>query len=177
MSKATLDWAVSDGKSVLLQTQCVNSELRIKAAIKLIKALPGFNITDSVCCLEHTGIYCAHLLTYLHKLLFPIWLENSLQIKRAEGLQRGKNDTIDAIRIAEYAFRFRDKMQLWKPQRPILQKLAALSVKRPSSAINSIRQQLQQPINEQERFIDPRLQKQLVKSCRIGAPTIFFKVN
>ena len=90
-------------------------------------------------------------------------------------MQRGKNDTIDSIRIAEYArsggrFRFRDKMQLWKPQRPILQKLAALSVLRQRLIL--IRQQLQQPINEQECFIDPRLQKQLVKSCQSSLKSI-----
>ncbi|WP_262889790.1 hypothetical protein [Spirosoma endbachense] len=31
----------------------------------------------------------------------PIWLESSLQIKKAGGLQRGKTDSIDAIRIAD----------------------------------------------------------------------------
>lgn len=82
VSKATLDWAVSDGKTarrpcIILQTQCVNSEAGIKAALKLIKVLPNFKVSESVCCLEHTGIYCAHLLSYLHKLHFPTWLENS----------------------------------------------------------------------------------------------------
>lgn len=170
VSKATLDWAVSDGKTIILQTQCVNSEAGIKAALKLIKVLPNFKVSEAVCCLEHTGIYCAHLLSYLHKLHFPTWLENSLQIKRAGGLQRGKNDAIDSIRIAEYAYRFRDKMQLWSPQRLVLQKLAALSVLRQRLLL--IRQQLQQPINEQERFINPLLQKQLVKSCQASIKAI-----
>lgn len=49
------------------------------------------------------GIYNAHLLDFLHKLHFPIWLESSLQIKKAGGLQRGKTDSIDAQRIADRA--------------------------------------------------------------------------
>ncbi|MDF7819379.1 transposase [Runella sp. MFBS21] len=53
-----------------------------------------------------------------------------MQIKKSGGLQRGKNDAIDAQRIAEYAFRFRDRMRLWQPPRPVLQKLAALSALR-----------------------------------------------
>lgn len=31
VSKATLDWAITDGKTLLLQTQSVNSEAGIKA--------------------------------------------------------------------------------------------------------------------------------------------------
>ena len=125
ISKATLDWAVFDGKTIVLQCQSANSQAGIKATLKLIKALPNFAIAESVCCMEHTaaaaaGIYNAHVLSYLHKLFFPLWLESSLQIKKSGGLQRGKTDAIDAIRIAEYAFRFRDQMRLWQPPRPVL---------------------------------------------------------
>lgn len=163
VSKATLDWAVFDGKTTVLQIQSTNSPAAIGATVKLIKALPGFIGAESVCCLEHTGIYCAHLLSSLYKLKLPIWLESSLQIKKAGGLQRGKSDTIDAVRIAEYAFRFRDKLCLWQPPRPVLQKLAALSALR--QRLLRVRQQLQQPIQEQQSFVEKSLQKQLTKNC------------
>jgi len=163
ISKATLDWAVFDGKSVILQSQSANSEAGIKTALKLIKALPGFKLAESVCCMEHTGIYNAHLLSHLHKINLPIWLESSLQIKKAGGLQRGKTDAIDAQRIAEYAFRFRDQVHLWQPPRPVIQKLAALSALRQRLIL--VRQQLQQPISEQQGFIDKALHKQLAKNC------------
>ena len=78
ISKATLDWAVFDGKTIVLQSQSANSEVGIKTTPKLIRALPDFRITESVCCREHTGIYNAHLLAHLHKLSFPLWLESSL---------------------------------------------------------------------------------------------------
>ena len=55
ISKATLDWAVFDGKTIVLQSQSANSEIEIKSALKLIKALPGFQLVESVCCMEHTG--------------------------------------------------------------------------------------------------------------------------
>ena len=170
VSKATLDWAVFDGKTILLQSQSENTEKGIKATLKLIRALPGFKASQSVCCAEHTGIYNAHLLAYLHKLSFPLWLESSLQIKKAGGLQRGKTDAIDAVRIAEYAFRFRDKICLWQPPRPVLQKLAALSALR--QRLLRIRQQLQQPINEQQGFIEKSLQKQLAKNCQASLKAI-----
>lgn len=170
ISKATLDWAVFDGKTIVLQTQSENSEKGIKAAIKLVRALPAFKVGDSVCCMEHTGIYNAHLLTHLRKISLPIWLESSLQIKKAGGLQRGKTDAIDAQRIAEYAFRFRDQMHLWQPPRPVLQRLAALSALRQRLIL--VRQQLQQPIREQQGFIDKALHKQLAKNCQASLEAI-----
>ena len=170
ISKTTLDWAVFDGKTVVLQSQSTNSEAGIKTAIKLIKTLPSFNLKESVCCMEHTGIYNAYLLTYLRKISLPIWLENSLQIKKAGGLQRGKTDAIDAVRIAEYAFRFRDQMRLWQPPRPVLQKLAALGALRQRLLV--VRQQLQQPISEQDGFVDTALQKQLAKTCQASLRAI-----
>ncbi|AUD01826.1 IS110 family transposase [Spirosoma pollinicola] len=56
VSKATLDWAVFDGKTIVLQTQSTNSPAAIRATVKLMKALPGFTVAESVSCLEHTGI-------------------------------------------------------------------------------------------------------------------------
>jgi transposase len=170
ISKATLDWAVYDGKTIVLQSQSANSEAGIKTTLKLIKALSGFKVAESVCCMEHTGIYNAHLLSYLRKVSLPIWLENSLQIKKSGGLQRGKNDAIDAQRIAEYAFRFRDQMRLWQPPRPVLQKLAALSALRQRLLL--VRQQLQQPITEQHGFVDDVLQKQLTRNCQASLKAI-----
>lgn len=73
ISKATapadrLDWAVFDGRTfdgrtIVLQSQSANTEVAIRATVKLIKGLPGFVIAQSVCCVEHTGIYCTHLLS------------------------------------------------------------------------------------------------------------------
>jgi hypothetical protein len=50
-----LDWAVFDGKTIVLQSQSANSQAGIKTTLKLIKALPGFTIVNSVCCMEHTA--------------------------------------------------------------------------------------------------------------------------
>jgi transposase len=181
VSKATLDWAVTDGKTLLLQTQSVNSQAGIKATLKVIKALPGFGITEAVCCMEHTGLYCAHLLSSLYKIHLPIWLESSLQIKKAGGAPRGV--VYNGVRMMQlmqsvslsmpavaYHFRFRDKLHLWQPPRPVLQKLAALSVLRQRLLL--VHQQMQQPIKEQQRFVEPSLQRQLIKSCQASLNAI-----
>lgn len=38
-----------------------------------------------------------------------LWLDDPTRIKNSMGLTRGKNDSIDAARIAEYARRYEDK--------------------------------------------------------------------
>lgn len=164
IAKATLDWAVYDGKKIVLQTSTHNTVAGIKTALRLLKTLSDWNPHQAVFCMEHTGIYNAHLLDFLHKLHFPLWLESSLQIKKAGGLQRGKTDSIDAQRIAEYAFRFRDQLRLWEPPRQVVQKLALLSAAR--QRLISVYNQLAGPLAEQQGFIDPALQKQLNKSCQ-----------
>jgi len=169
ISKATLDWAVFDGKDIVFQSQSANSQAGVKATVKLIRALPGFAIAESVCCMEHTGIYNrtggpAHALSCLHKLGFPLWLESSLQIKKSGGMQRGKNDAVDAARIARYACRFRDRLRLWQPPRPVIQKPAYLNALR--QRLQVARQQLQQPVNEMQGFADKSVSQQMAKSCR-----------
>ncbi|WP_245877717.1 hypothetical protein [Spirosoma fluviale] len=69
-----------------------------------------------------------------------------------------------------YAFRFRDKMCLWQPPRPVLQKLAAMSALR--QRLLRIRQQLRQPLNEQQGFVEKSVQKQLVKNCQASLKAI-----
>ena len=56
VSKATLDWAVFDGQEIVYLGQSANSEVGINTVVKLLKALPGFTVFESVCCMEHTGI-------------------------------------------------------------------------------------------------------------------------
>jgi transposase len=61
-------------------------------------------------------------------------------------------------------------MRLWQPPRRVVQKLAALSALRQRLLL--VRQQLQQPIIEQEGFIDADLQKQLTNNCQASLKAI-----
>ena len=61
-------------------------------------------------------------------------------------------------------------MRLWQPPRPVVQKLAALSALRQRLLL--VRQQLQQPITEQDGFVDAALQKQLAKTCQASLRAI-----
>ena len=159
-----LDWAVYSQQGILLRIHSPNSIVGIKTALRRLKLLSGWTPQEAVFCMEHTGIYNAHLLNFLHKLHLPIWLESSLQIKQAGGMQRGKTDTVDAQRIAEYAYRFSDQVRLWAPPREIIQQLAFLSAAR--QRLIQAYNLLAGPLAEQESFISPALQKQLQRASK-----------
>lgn len=44
-----------------------------------------------------------------------MWLESALQIKRSIGMVRGKDDKVDAQRIARYALLHQQEAQLENP--------------------------------------------------------------
>lgn len=159
IAKDTLDWAVYTQQGGQFSTHLPNTVVGIKAALAEFKALPGWNPKQAVFCMEHTGIYNARLLELLFELKLPIWLESSLQIKQAGGMQRGKTDQVDAQRIAQYAYRFRDQMRLWQPPREVMQKLTFLSNTR--QRLNQAYNLLAVPVAEQVTFVNRSRQKAL----------------
>jgi transposase len=60
--------------------------------------------------LEHTGIYSLPISVFFTENNLLFILLPGLEIKRSLGIQRGKNDKIDAKRIAEYAYQKKDKI-------------------------------------------------------------------
>lgn len=61
-------------------------------------------LTEAMVCFEHTGMYGLNLANYLQQNQVPFAMLPPLQIKQSLGMIRGKNDSIDAKRIAEYAW-------------------------------------------------------------------------
>lgn len=109
----------------------------------------GLIMDETLFCMEHTGIYCRLLSHYLVESKYHVWLEMPVQIIRSLGIQRGKNDSIDAVRIAEYACLKKDKAVLWQPPREIVIKINDLLTLR--DRLIESRKSLKQPIKE---FVD-----------------------
>lgn len=85
----------------------------------------GISCGQWVFCCETTGIYDHALCNWIVDHGMVIWRESALQIKWSSGIQRGKNDEVDSLRIAEYAWRYQDKVQAYvKPS----ESLASLKV-------------------------------------------------
>lgn len=114
VSKATLDLALQDETGITLATaQVENSHKALANALK--RWFREFDVAKEGClvCLEPTGQYSEGPLTTLVGMEAPTWYANANDIKKSIGMQRGKNDRVDALRIAEYARRFKDKARLF----------------------------------------------------------------
>ena len=88
--------------------------------------MAGFKVSDSLFCMEATGLYCNALLDFFKNQQANVWVENPVQIKRSVGLKRGKTDKVDSITIAKYAFKNAELARLWKPSGIVLEKIKNL---------------------------------------------------
>jgi transposase len=102
--------------------------------------------STTLCCMEHTGLYTRLLVHYLLSRDVHVWLESSLQIKRSQGLVRGKSDKIDAQRIARYAHLYQGQAKLMQLGILTLEKLKDLQANRRRllKALQSLRTSVQE---------------------------------
>ena len=116
VSKETLDIAMINPQDVIEeQTTIGNTSSSLKKLIKAYgKKHPGI-LEQTLFCLEPTGHYSNMTVAVLLEMRMSVWVANPMDIKNSTGLQRGKNDKIDAQRIAKYACRFQDKTRLVQP--------------------------------------------------------------
>ena len=131
VSKSTLDFALinSTDQGIIRHHQVGNDDNGIEAMVNWLEQA-DFSMDSALFCLEHTGIYNYPLLQFFMRHGANVWVENPIQIKKSLGLQRGKSDKVDSIRIANYAFRFADRVKLWQPARIVVDKLKHLSALR-----------------------------------------------
>ena len=100
-----------------------------KELLKWSEKQSGWKVAQLLICFEHTGLYSLPLAVFLSEQKIAFCMESALQIKRSLGLTRGKNDRIDAKRIAEYAWLRRELLKAYNlPSTNLLelQKLLAL---------------------------------------------------
>ena len=163
VSKKTLDFAVRDQNKHIFHLKVDNAMAGLNR-FKQECLAKEINLQQSLICCEHTGVYSQNILALATENDFSLWLESSLRIKRSLGLQRGKSDKIDAIRISEYAFRYADQANLWQPERQTISKLRQLVSLR--KRLLNAKNALKVPINEVSSFQDKKLQKEMEKLNR-----------
>ena len=151
VSKLTLDWAVFNGQKIIFRFHGENTQSGIKAFLSKLKK-EKISAEEALYCLEYTGLYINPSLYYLHEKRLKVWVETPLQIKRSMGFTRGKNDSVDAERIAIYAFKNQEKARLWSPPRLVIVKLKALSRLR-SKLIQNLNS-ITVPLAEAEKYLD-----------------------
>jgi transposase len=163
ISKKNFQGALTVDGISMAETQVENKAQAIKDYFHGLKEKFHFSKDQLIVCMEHTGIYCLPLLDYLVKNKIKVCVEPALQIKQSQGMTRGKSDQVDAKRIAQYAYKNRQELRLWTPQRTQVQKLKALLVLR--ERLVKAKVQMEVPIDEAQEYIEESIRKAIVKNC------------
>lgn len=148
ISKETFDVAMvakSDKEDIRSDVFTQDKE-GFKKFLRWVKQNTGEGFMSTVYCMEHTGIYNIALVEFLCEQNLAVCVENGKQIRLSMGLQRGKNDKIDARRIALYALKNEDELKQWQAPRKEIKALKALLTQR--NLLIQAKVNLEQNINE-----------------------------
>jgi transposase len=162
VSKTWLDIAVVSCENQLQKIDRIDNT--VSAIGDYVRTLRAFSQTAGILfCMENTGKYGNAFLQVTAMMHLNTWVEHPLQIKKSQGMTRGKSDPQDAVRIAQYAFRFQDKLSLWTPEERIILQLKELQSKREllmksyrmlKQTISGKDPDLTQPLNALQKAID-----------------------
>lgn len=82
--------------------------------------------SEAIICMEATGVYSENISYFLASKGFNVCIEAPHKIKNKTKDSPRKNDFVDAEAIAEYAYRYSDKLSAWKPKDEILEQIQVL---------------------------------------------------
>jgi transposase len=161
VSKLTLDYALFNALGQLVVKHRVgNDEFCAKSIWQtLLTKAPDATLANTLVCAEYTGMYCYHLTQWACQGA-ALWLVSGKEIKHSGGITRGKDDALDAQRIALYAFRHRDKIRLWQiDQVGTIEQLKHLDSLR--ERLVNAKNTLLTPLKEQKNFMSAEHHQQL----------------
>jgi transposase len=133
VSKNTLDIAVYGGKDHI---RVSNNSEGFKHLVAFLKSL-GIALADCWFVFEYTGGYEYRLMQFCVTKKVRYCRISGLEIKRSLGLQRGKNDKIDAMRIAVYGHEKQNRLK-------------------PDPACNSAVERLKHLLHQRSNFVKAR---------------------
>ena len=102
-----------------------NTKKGTNAFIKLLRN-QKVPLKNTLICMEHTGVYGKLIITKLVEKQANFCVEMPIQITRSIGVHRGKNDKVDAKRIAEYASKNHKQLELYQPLPEVLEQVKIL---------------------------------------------------
>ena len=122
LSKESIDLASHQLQSHL---KIANSVSGFQQMLKWMKQ-QKINYSDVMIVMEHTGLYSYQMEKFLHQHQINFTKVSALAIKRSLGLIRGKNDKVDAQRIARYGFEKKDVLVAADKPNEIIKRLQML---------------------------------------------------
>lgn len=161
LSKDTLDYAGVNIDGELLESKGANDRQSIEKEFLNFSRDFGIDLNKTLICAEFTGHFGNKLIDVALKLGLNLWMESAYKIIHSQGLIRGKSDSIDALRIMEYAKRFQDKAVLLKPSSSNIQLLKRLSTER-DLVVKDIAKYKSQ-LKQEEGFFDKKYFSQKTK--------------
>ena len=137
ISKSKIDFCLFDGQTVLHQCVVENSKIALKKFIKEMRSLVASLKAENKCnrfisVFEFTGIYNNHIKQILLDLNEEVAFIHPGALKAVVKIDRNKTDKIDARNIAEYGYRFCDKLEFLKPNDLKLNRLKTIMSARDS---------------------------------------------
>ena len=87
-----------------------NTKKGFNQLLKWVKQNNTFKAENTLYILEHTGIYSEQISAFFNDNDIPFALIPGLEIKKSLGIARGKDDKVDATKIALYGYRLRDEI-------------------------------------------------------------------
>ena len=162
ISKKTIDVTLVKG-SELTHRQFSNDTQGMDELMQWLTEL-NLSYESALFCMEATGLYCFGLTQFLASNSIDTWIEHAAQIKKANALDRGKNDKVDSRRIALYATKNLDRLRLWKPMSSTLEKIKHLASLR--ERLVETKKKLTTPIKEFEEVGNVSMARLLTKTIR-----------
>lgn len=123
VSKKKLDFCMMFEGKVVHEEETVNHQGAIISLLHQLEEDYGISGCQMLVCAEHTGHYTFTLACACKAVECKLWLENPAEIKYSSGVQRGKNDKVDAKR-------FQDRIQYYERPTEEIERLKQLESER-----------------------------------------------
>ena len=154
ISKEKVNICLRGGKRSVWEGESPNTVASIKKAIRKCLKENGIEKDDVIVCAEYTGRYIYPLVCACDELGVFLWMEDPTRIRNSFGIARGKDDKVDARRIAEYADRFSDKAVAYgMPDRTLASIKSKLADR---DMLLEDRKRYESQLHDQKGFMDAR---------------------
>lgn len=155
VSKKKLDVCLLHQGKVIEEEVVTNDIKAISSCLSGLLEKHGIEPDKVLFCAEHTGLYTYPLSCACEGLGWKLWIENPAQIKYCSGVQRGKNDKVDARKIAFYAYRYLERCKIYSRPQTELEEMKQMFSER--SLLVSDRAKYRGQLSDESDFVRPQL--------------------
>ena len=158
---ASLMAVIDHQKQALATARFDNDNPGMKTFSKWLKTHKVSYDANTLLVIENTGIYHRLLWSFCSSKNLPVHIGNAAHIKWSFGIARGKNDSIDSIRLCQYAFKEWDALKATPVLNPLLMQLKDMMTARTKlvSQLNSIKTYIRELKNVSDMAVQQVLEK------------------